>query len=192
MEKSDLDLMTKRLFLLLVVGAIHGVALYILASSLAGVTTPRPTTPVLVAILIQPRIQDAGDVPAGPDLSRLLARLETPPKALDIELPEIDVVVARNEAAASAAPSPKEAGHTNMGPYIRQAALLPGEGATVVLRIEVLATGEPGRIEIDTSSGSAQIDQAAVDYARTRRWYAGWMNGAPHAMWIRWGVRLQA
>lgn len=111
---------------------------------------------------------------------------------MDIELPEINFVVSRNEAAVSVAPSLKEGGHTNMAPYIRQAALLPGEGATVVLRIEVLATGEPGGIEIDTSSGSGQVDQAAVDYARTRRWYAGRINGAPRAIWIRWGVRLQA
>jgi len=61
-----------------------------------------------------------------------------------------------------------------------------------VLRIEVLDTGEPGRIEVDASSGSAQVDQAAINYARTLHWYAGRMDGTPHAMWIRWGVRLQA
>lgn len=36
----------------------------------------------------------------------------------------------------------------------------------MVLRIEVLESGDPGRIEIDASSGSQQVDQAAVDYAR--------------------------
>jgi protein TonB len=69
---------------------------------------------------------------------------------------------------------------------------MPGEGATVVLRIEVLPNGEPGRIEIDASSGSSQVDEAAMDYARAHRWYAGRDGQTPQAMWVRWGVRLQA
>jgi TonB family protein len=72
-----------------------------------------------------------------------------------------------------------------------QASPTPGEGATVVLRIEVLESGDPGRIEIDASSGSQQVDQAAVDYARIQHWYAGRANGTPRPMWVRWGVRLQ-
>ncbi|MFL6605670.1 MAG: TonB family protein [Steroidobacteraceae bacterium] len=79
-----------------------------------------------------------------------------------------------------------------MTPFIARAALLPGEGATVVLRVEVLETGIPGRVEIDVSSGSNQVDQAAVSYARTQRWYAGRVDGLAHSVWIRWGVRLQA
>jgi TonB family protein len=62
----------------------------------------------------------------------------------------------------------------------------------VVLRVEVLESGDPGRIQVDVSSGSQQIDQAAMDYARIQHWYAGRLNGVPHAIWIRWGVRLQS
>jgi TonB family protein len=109
-----------------------------------------------------------------------------------IDLPQIDFAVDRNNAAVSTAPSLQYSARSSMQPYIRQAALLPGEGATVVLRIEVLGDGEPGRIQIETSSGSARIDQAAIDYARSQHWYAGRLNGEPHSMWIRWGVRLQA
>jgi len=75
---------------------------------------------------------------------------------------------------------------------IAQAALLPGEGATVVLRIEVLTSGEPGRIEADVTSGSRQVDQAAIAYARQHYRYAGRVRELSEAMWIRWGVRLQA
>jgi TonB family protein len=100
--------------------------------------------------------------------------------------------VSRNNEAASTAPVLQDGARRDMEPYVKQAALLPGEGVTVVLRIEVLETGEPGRIEIDASSGSAQVDEAAIGYARTRHWYAGRTNGTPHPMWVRWGVRLQA
>lgn len=62
----------------------------------------------------------------------------------------------------------------------------------MVLRIEILPTGEPGRIDVDVSSGSRQVDQAAIDYARLHRWYAGRNGDSPQTMWIRWGVRLQA
>jgi TonB family protein len=79
-----------------------------------------------------------------------------------------------------------------MAPYVTQAALLPGEGATVVLRVEVLSTGEPGRIDVEVSSGSRQVDQASMDYARQLRWYAGHIADRAEPMWIRWGVRLQA
>lgn len=65
--------------------------------------------------------------------------------------------------AAVAAPSLRPDTAVSLEPYIAQAALLPGEDATVVLRIEVLASGKPGRIGDRTES-----------------------------MWIRWGVRLQA
>jgi TonB family protein len=100
--------------------------------------------------------------------------------------------VNRNSRAAIATPSLRPDNPVSLTPYIAQAALLPGEGATVVLKIEVLANGEPGRIDIDTTSGSRQVDQAAIDYARQQRWYAGRVGDVPQPMWIRWGVRLQA
>jgi hypothetical protein len=45
---------------------------------------------------------------------------------------------------------------------------------------------------VDVTSGSRQVDQAAMDYARHLRWFAGRSNETPEAMWIRWSVRLQA
>ncbi len=147
---------------------------------------------MLVTAFIHPTIRDAGTATARPDLSRLVIRVDKPLVNLNIEAPAIIFDETRNNAATSAAPSLQDSGQRDMGPFIKQAGLLPGEGVTVVLRIEVLDTGEPGRIEIDATSGSRQVDQAALDYARTRHWYAGRVNGNPHPMWIRWGVRLQA
>jgi TonB family protein len=120
------------------------------------------------------------------------AMLASAPSELHIEQPDIDFSTSPNESAGASAPIIKNANPADMGPFIARAALLHGEGATVVLRVEVLETGAPGRIEVDASSGSRQVDEAAVDYARTRRWVAGRVNGIPQTTWIRWGVRMQA
>jgi TonB family protein len=77
-------------------------------------------------------------------------------------------------------------------PYAEQAGLAEGEGATVVLRVEVLDSGLLGRVEVEVSGGRASIDAAAVDFARSTPWVAGCVDGRPLTMWIRWGVRLQA
>ncbi len=146
----------------------------------------------LLTVFIKPKILDSLKSLPEPDLSRITFVAPDPLAAVSVEQPGVDSVVNRNNGARAAAPTLRDPNSTDMAPYIKEAALLPGEGATVVLRVEVLETGKPGRIEVDASSGSRRIDQAAINYARTQRWYAGRANGIPHAMWIRWGVRLQA
>jgi TonB family protein len=145
----------------------------------------------LLTVFIQPSIQDDGTLP-GPNLAKISYVAVEHPPVLHIEHPAIDSAVARNNGAGMAAPTLRSSETPDMEPYVRRAALLPGEGATVVLRIEILATGSPGRIQIEVSSNSRQIDQAAIDCARAQHWYAGRANGAPQVMWIRWAVRLQA
>jgi len=145
-----------------------------------------------MTVFIKPTIRDNPTSLPAPNLSRITFTAPELLPVLNIEHPDVDFEVDRNSGAGMTAPTLKGSGLTDMTPYIKQAALLPGEGATVVLRVEVLETGEPGRIEIDTSSGSRQVDQAVVNYARTQRWYPGRTSGSAHAMWIRWGVRLQA
>jgi TonB family protein len=76
--------------------------------------------------------------------------------------------------------------------FAQAADLPPGHGATIVVRLEVLGSGELGRIELDVSSGYAAIDQAALAYARTLTWVGGTKDGVPVAMWVRWAVRLEA
>jgi TonB family protein len=180
----------ERLALLLAVGGVHAVVILTLCNTFGGSLPRQSANDLFVTAFIQPKIRDDGAPTAYPDLSALIMRARTP--LIHIEQPEISFEVSRNNAASSAAPTLQDSGQRDTEPFIKQAALLPGEGVTVVLRIEVLESGEPGRIEIDTSSGSAQVDEAAIAYAHTRHWYAGRTNGTPHPMWIRWGVRLQA
>ena len=76
-------------------------------------------------------------------------------------------------------------------PFAREAGLSPGEGATVVLRLEVLGTGELGRVEVDVSGGTLEIDRSAIAYVKALPWLGGMIDGRPSIIWIRWGVRLQ-
>jgi hypothetical protein len=145
----------------------------------------------IVVVFSQPTIRDSGG-PITFDLSRRLVLTRIQLTALSLDSPQIDFEVDRNPGSVISAPVLQTEGPTDIGPYIKKASLLPGEGATVVLRVEVLATGGPGRILVEATSGSWQIDQAAVDYARTRRWYAGRANGEARTMWIRWGLHLQS
>jgi hypothetical protein len=145
----------------------------------------------LVVVFSQPTIRDSTG-PTSSDLSRRLVLTRIRLTSLSLDSPRIDFEVDRNPGSVISAPVLQTEGRTDIGPYLKKASLLPGEGATVVLRVEVLATGNPGRILVEATSGSGQIDQAAVDYARTRHWYAGRANGEARTMWIRWGLRLQS
>jgi TonB family protein len=180
-----------RALALIIVAALHLAVAYVLAHSTAHRTPSSLEDHRLVTVFIQPKIRDDLTLP-GPNLSRITYRATVRPPLLHIDGPIIDFDVARNNSAGMAAPTREILTGTDMAPYIKRAALLPGEGATVVLRIEVLVTGDPGRIEIDISSGSQRVDQAAVAYAHTQHWQAGRVNGVRQVMWIRWGVRLQA
>jgi TonB family protein len=179
-----------RILALLVIVTLHVAAFRVVDRSTAH-SSPRLNERRLVTVFIQPKVVD-GPIPRAPDLARITVATPVVLVPLHVDQPAIDFDVARNSGARVAAPTLRGAGGSDMTPYIEQAALLPGEGATVVLRIEILETGDPGRVEIEASSGSRQVDQAAINYARTRHWYAGRINGLPQVMWIRWGVRLQA
>jgi|HubBroStandDraft_6_1064221.scaffolds.fasta_scaffold894978_1 TonB family protein len=171
--------------------AVHLAGFAGLASS-ARVRVGRPTAAdSTVTAYILPKIRDEAAVDL-PELSMLVMQLSPQLPDLHIEAPQIEFEVARNGDAVSAAPSLIGRTQTDMSPYVREAALLPGSGVTVVLRIEVLEDGSPGRIQVEASGGTRQIDQAAIDYARTRHWNAGRIDGTAHTVWIRWGVRLQA
>jgi TonB family protein len=182
-----------RLALFVVVACIQAAAVLALNHAVSPRLVSAPTSAVMVTTFISPRIRDDYDQPPGADLSQLSALLDIRSPRLDIEQPEIDFSVSRNSGSAIAAPTLEGGLDTwEIKRFARQAALLPGEGATVVLRIQVLASGDAGEVAVDVSSGSGKVDRAAVDYARTRHWYAGRVNGTPSSMWIRWGVRLQS
>lgn len=182
----------ERLAVLGLLGALH-IVLFLAFARATYYPPPSIQSPdALITLFIRPRIREAGEPVSVVDPSSLQLRLNPELTDLLTAQPEFDFSVARNDSAAVVAPTLQGDGHSGIQPYLQQTGLRPGQGATVVLRIEVLESGDPGRIEIDASSGSQQVDQAAMDYARIQHWYAGRTNGTPRPMWVRWGVRLQA
>ncbi|MEO8377728.1 MAG: energy transducer TonB, partial [Candidatus Sumerlaeota bacterium] len=171
--------------------SLHALAI---AALLDNESSPNPASSPqsLVMIYFRPAIRDAGSAVSNLDLSMLMIRSESPLDSVNIPTPTMTYDAPRNPGATVSAPSLRPDNAVSLSPFLAQAGLRIGEGATVILRIEVLPTGEPGAIAIDVSSGNFQVDQAAIGYARQQRWYAGREGDTPQSMWIRWGVRLQA
>jgi protein TonB len=180
-----------RFYSLLPVAALHVAALLALSQAVSGIRPEQLTSGALTVFFIQPTTQTEGADAEEPKLTQLAVLTDHPLDVSAIGPALLDLSTARNSGATMSAPTLKGGTLINMAPYNTQAGLLPGEGATVILRIEVLANGEPGRMAIDVSSGSQQVDTAAMDYARQLRWFAGRTNEKAEAMWIRWSVRLQ-
>jgi TonB family protein len=182
---------TRRFISALIVGSLHVLAAWTISRGVIPPAAP-PVMETLVTTYIEPRVVKRGATVSGQNLSKISTLRTNSWPALHVDIPLIDYEVSRNAAAMLAAPTLDPEPAVDIYPYIIEAALLPGEGATVVLRIEMLADGSAGRIAIDVSSGSEHVDQAASDYARAHRWAPATVAGAAHSMWIRWGVRLQA
>jgi len=174
------------------VAVLHLIAISGLLEAYGHFPSRAQTQETLTTIFLQPAIHEGPNAARGPNASMLVIPIDAPLPVLNIPAPPIAYETTRAEGATITAPTLRPDNAVPMAPFISEAALLPGEGATVVLRIEVLTSGEPGRIDVDVSSGSRQVDQAAIDYAREHRWYAGRLSDNPRAMWIRWGIRLQA
>lgn len=59
---------------------------------------------------------------------------------------------------------------TDVSSFARRAGIESGESARVILAVEVTEQGAPGDVRVSTSSGNAQADTLAIEYARTLRW----------------------
>ena len=178
---------THRISPLATVFALHaGIAWAIIASPCADavLATPESTVPVF----LRSRLIVSTDPTAL--RRRILVPREAPVIVSDRD-PDVDRLEVAVIGVGTTPPRPDD-GAPDASGYARDAGLPPGNGATVVLRIEVLGTGELGRIEVDVSGGRREIDQAAIAYARAMPWIGGMVDGRRESMWIRWGVRLQA
>ena len=74
-------------------------------------------------------------------------------------------------------------------PYPREAIALHQQG-TVILRVLVGSDGIPQAIEIEKSSGSRSLDNAAREAVRRWTFQAGTRNGISAALWARVPIRF--
>jgi protein TonB len=59
-----------------------------------------------------------------------------------------------------------------------------GTEGTVTLRVWVAADGTAGRVELDRSSGSRSLDDAATSTVKTWRFVPAHRNGEPVEAWV--------
>jgi TonB family protein len=175
------------------VAALHAFIFSTILQSHRGPAVSTEIDEPLAVIFIKPQIRDRHDPSLdGNTMANVVLRVRRLPVHLDIEPLDLGVFVERNEAASNVAPSLRSEGQIEVATYTRRAHLSPGQGVTVVLQVEVLESGSPGRVLVDVSGGSRETDEAAVEYAQAQRWYAGRVGGVPRSMWVRWAVHLQA
>lgn len=66
-----------------------------------------------------------------------------------------------------------------------------GHEGTVVLRVQILANGHVGTVQIERSSGFVKLDESAAREARRWRMKPGTQDGAASAMWTLVPVTFQ-
>jgi hypothetical protein len=145
-------------------------------------------TEPLISVFIRPQVV----VSRGPSVESLALHIpKAAPLLYAVPMPEVVRPTIVAIGVGMMAPRPADVA-IDPAPFARRAGLQPGEGATVVLRLEVLGTGQLGRIEIEVSGGASEVDREAIAYVKSLPWIGGMSDGRPASMWIRWGVRLQA
>ena len=70
-------------------------------------------------------------------------------------------------------------------PYLLSAKRRRGIEGTVILRIEVLPTGEPGQVDILQSSGDESLDAPARESVRRWKFHPARHGGKPVSGWAR-------
>ncbi len=144
-----------------------------------------PTT--VIEILDEPRGVDT--VPL-PDIKLAIPSLDT--DALDV----VNFDDSDNEegvvVGSASAPRLSRLQTVSSAAFARNAGVVPGHPATVVLAILISEEGRVNDARVARSCGNAAIDAAAVDYALTLRWIPGTQNHQPQAMRITFPVILSA
>ena len=114
---------------------------------------------------------DAKDPPAEAEKPQLVETAPPPPAEAPAPLPEAA------PAAAAAGDRPEPIADQARPPSYPPAALRRGESGSVVVRVDVDATGMPFNATIVQRSGSRDLDRAAVDAVRRWRFTPAQSNG---------------
>jgi protein TonB len=165
---------------------------------------PRPK-PVRKKKIAQPPVEKPAAAP--PPVLALPQTAPTPEVAVPVPVPQADKppVPAREEKPAQAPPGPSapQAAPSSEGPGVAQttppvsdaaylrnpqprypmSARRRGEQGTVLLKVLVTREGSAGSVSIDRSSGSAALDDAALDAVRKWRFVPATRAGQPVEAW---------
>lgn len=185
--RSTLPLPTGRGWWLVAAGIAAGVLVFLVLLMDKRDDTPwRPDEqpPAAAAPVFQPLPAPAGSAMAesdgAPAAAASGARIEEPTQPAPVagtamEVPPPTRIVPTGPAASP--PVPVE----SPGPRYPARALRRGDSGEVVLRVEVDARGMPASIEVASSSGSRDLDRAALTAVRRWRFRPAMRNGQPEA-----------
>ena len=173
------------------VGAAHLLVAWAIVSSTT-VSRPSPVLESLTATLIMTNNPARASIGPPPLVQNVVVLQDPADPVMSLPVPALKEFGESNGAAVSVAPQLLDREPPDMTPFAKQAGLLPGESAVVVLRIEVLPGGGVGQVQVDVSSGSRQVDEAAMAYVRQLVWLPGRLHGIEENTWVRQGVRLVA
>ncbi|MGE8207887.1 MAG: energy transducer TonB [Stenotrophomonas rhizophila] len=116
---------------------------------------------------------DAKPLPPGEEAPQLVETAPPPPPAA-AAAPTTEAPV-----AAAAGDRPQPIADQSPPPSYPPAALRRGDSGTVVVRVDVDATGYPSNVTIIERSGSRDLDRAASDAVRRWRFQPAQSNGQP-------------
>ena len=116
---------------------------------------------------------DAKPLPPGEEAPQLVETAPPPPPAA-AATPTTEAPV-----AAAAGDRPQPIADQSPPPSYPPAALRRGDSGTVVVRVDVDATGYPSNVTIIERSGSRDLDRAASDAVRRWRFQPAQSNGQP-------------
>lgn len=139
----------------------------------APVFRPLPAPPTAGSVADQPMASAPG---GGARIEEPVPAPPTPSAGAGGDVAAAPVAAPAVELSASS-PVPIE----SPGPTYPRRALRRGESGEVLLRIEVDARGVPAQVEVMSSSGSRDLDRAAVAAARRWRFRPAMRDGTPVA-----------
>jgi len=137
---------------------------------------PAPTIAELPPLPELPEAPASPGPPAPSDVGPLLADKPTPPAPS----PSDAAPAATEDVGVTRGAEPAEDIHPRYPP----SCIRRGQQGQVLLRVEVLAHGRAGRIEVVQSTTHRKLDQAAIDAARNARFTPAQRNGRPVDAWV--------
>jgi TonB family protein len=122
--------------------------------------------------------------------------LESPialPDSGSFAFPTIELVEADTPESNEFRPPRLEENHvTSPERFVMQAGLAVAQTARVILTVTVTEQGKAGEVSVAVGSGNAELDLAAIGYARTLRWHPAVVRGRESSMSIRLPVVFPA
>jgi protein TonB len=172
--------------------ALHAVALTLGPHLRTARVEPPHVLSVVLAEVHAPEVlpEEAAPRPPKPEVPRARAR----PKPAPVPAPPVSepAPVAAPEPPAAAvvpreslvAPDFRAAYLNNPPPPYPRSARRSGEQGTVTLRVHVATDGVPTRVELERSSGSPTLDEAALEAVKTWRFVPARRGTDPVAAWV--------